>query len=165
MGAAKLGPKDGALIKWLTTANLPDGRPHPDLNTVVVIHRGPKGGGEVGWLAGDDFCLGHDNLGQSQFECGTYRVTQDLREPTAAMYGVLDYPASKSGPSLNLAFVVGDPGPFRFTGEEHRTLYQARATLDPDRDVTFLEWFNAGAAPGQRRICSAARARCFPDFP
>ncbi|MER5402018.1 hypothetical protein [Streptomyces sp. NPDC002599] len=167
--AARLGPKDSALAKWLNTADLPQGHPAPAQNTVVVIHRGQKGSGEVGWISGDSYCLGYYREDESGFTCGPYRVAHDPSVPTVGrMEGITDHmPSSDEPPQRHyrLAIVVDDPGPFHFTGDDHQgLLYQARATLEPNRTVTFLEWGYTGPSiPLRAKICSASTPRCITD--
>lgn len=170
-GAARLGPKDGALKKWITTTSLPKGFSTPDLDMVVVIHRGRRGTGEVGWISGDGYCLGHTFVGGGGGTlCGPYSVAQDPSVPrTGRMTGVLDHvPDPDEAPENygTLAVVVGDAGPFYFTGDEERGfLYQAQATMEPGRTVTFLEWGYTGgpSLPLHPALCSRTTPRCLHD--
>ncbi|MCX4576597.1 hypothetical protein OHB41_26180 [Streptomyces sp. NBC_01571] len=156
-------------MKWLNTAAPPQGHPIPALNTVVVIHRGQKGTGEVGWISGDGYCLGYRREDGAGFKCGPYNVAQDPSVPRIGrMEGIPDHmPSSDEFQHryYSLAVVVDDRGPFHLTGDEHQGfLYQSRATLEPDRTVTFLEWgHNGPEIPPQAKVCSASTPRCITD--
>ncbi|MHB9850650.1 hypothetical protein ACSYGO_15550 [Streptomyces krungchingensis] len=177
--AAKLGPADSALADLLVTADLPGENPRPPREAVVVVRRSNKGSRDFGWVSGDSYCLGHSYQGAHSITCGPYDDTGTPSTPgadhaparaVARMEGFTDrIPQSQDTPDpyfYTLAVVLDDAGPFRLTGDDHRgVLHQARAVLDPDRAVTFVEWGYSGPEiPLHAEICSASSHRCLTDF-
>lgn len=169
--AARLGPKDGALMDWLDGASLPAGNSPPERGQVVVARRGPAGTGEVAWMSGGTYCLGYRTQDRnSGFECGPYQAATDPNDPAFAR---MEWPQRMSSPQTpqpagrTLVAILDDPGPFYFRGDQgHGVLSESHATLAPHHTVTFLDWIYEGignSIPIGAEVCSTATAACLSD--
>lgn len=168
--AARLGRADDELITLMGSTSLPEERPRPAQDAVVVIHRVRGDGGEVGWLSGDDFCLGYYRTAYTTVACGSYHTTAKapvkVLGPLIAVDNFSAGSKDRDQPQISVA-VVGDAGPYRVVGDRAHevVLHQARAVLDPARPVTLLSWTSPAPVSSKGvRICDAAGAHCVdPD--
>ncbi|WKD33845.1 hypothetical protein [Streptomyces xanthophaeus] len=164
VGDARVTAADGPLLEAARAGS--DTRV-PDDGSVIVIHREPAGdAGELAWMPDDrNYCLAVVREARASTTCNPLpkswaRIGIRLVTQGAAYH---------QGPTVYFAVVDGGHAPYAYTGPAPQSpgrgpVRDATAVFASGRTLSLLTYERSTQrlSPGEREICSADNAVCFP---
>ncbi|MFG2973959.1 hypothetical protein ACGFYY_13295 [Streptomyces sp. NPDC048331] len=166
VGDAKVTAADGPLLEAVRRDTAPDVRV-PEDGSVLVVHREPAGDtGELAWMPDDrNYCLAVVREARASTTCNPLPKSWariGIRLVTEAAV----YPGRTT---VYFAVVDGGHAPYAYTGPgPHRPdmgpVREATAAFASGRTLSLLTYERPVpvASPGDREICAADNAVCFP---
>ncbi|MFB7260424.1 hypothetical protein [Streptomyces nojiriensis] len=164
VGDARVTAADDRLLE---AARADSGARVPDDGSVIVIHREPAGdAGELAWLPDDrNYCLAVVRDARASTTCNPLPTSWARIGIRLVTEGVRYH----EGPTVYFAVVDGGHAPYGYTGPGPRSpgmgpVRDATAAFASGRTLSLLTYERPGRqlSPGDREICSADNAVCFP---
>ncbi|MFF3085038.1 hypothetical protein ACFVRB_08280 [Streptomyces nojiriensis] len=164
VGDARATAADGRL---LAAVRAESGARVPDDGSVIVIHREPAGdAGELAWLPDDrNYCLAVVRDARASTTCNPLPKSWARIGIRLVTEGVRYH----EGPTVYFAVVDGGHAPYAYTGPGPQSpgmgpVRDATAAFASGRTLSLLTYERPAdrLLPGDREICSADNAVCFP---
>ncbi|MFJ6480626.1 MULTISPECIES: hypothetical protein [unclassified Streptomyces] len=164
VGDAKVTAADGALLEAARAGS--DARV-PDDGSVIVIHREPAGdAGELAWMPDDgNYCLAVVRDARASTTCNPLPKSWARIGIRLVTEGVTYH----AGPTVYFAVVDGGHAPYAYVGRGPQSpgtgpVRDATAVFASGRTLSLLTYERPTRqlSPGDREICSADNAVCFP---
>ncbi|WP_030768854.1 MULTISPECIES: hypothetical protein [unclassified Streptomyces] len=166
VGDARVTAADGPLLEAVRRDTAPDVRVPGD-GSVIVIHREPAGDtGELAWMPDDrSYCLAVVREARASTTCNPLPKSWARIGIRLVTEGAV-YPGRTT---VYFAVVDGGHAPYAYAGRgPHRPdlgpVREATASFAPGRTLSLLTYERPVpvVSPGDRDICSADNAVCFP---